>query len=234
MAQDNPLVITPSEPQYKAHMQAVEARIEVLNTPEAAKRLEARADRVNQAVKPEQRQQLVEQAFKASGAAKKLFWLRREAEVVSKAILPHSACRNGCSDCCNINVMLSEGEARVIAKAIGRPISEPAPGKALVPNNLMTQAGMMQFQQEKPHVTRDRIGHPCTFLEAGRCSIYEHRPMACRQQFNLDDDNLLCKLVEGGDIPVPYLNQQTAQVAYLMLWGSNSRMADIREWFPEV
>jgi Fe-S-cluster containining protein len=213
-------------------MQAVEARIEALKSPSSTKQLKARADRVNQAATPKQRQQLVEQAFKASGAAKKLFWLRREAEVVSKAILPHSACRKGCSDCCSINVMLTEGEARVIAKAIGRPISEPAPGKALVPDNLVTEAGMNRLQQEKASITRDRIGQPCTFLEAERCSIYEHRPMACRQQFNLDDDNLLCKLVEGGDIPVPYLNQQPAQAAYLMLWGFSSRMADIREWFP--
>lgn len=213
-------------------MQAVEARLDALNTPSSASRLQARADKVNQAIKPKQRQQLVEQAFKASGAAKKLFWLRREAEVVSKAVLPHSACRKGCSDCCNINVMLSESEARVIAKAIGRPISEPAPGKVLVPDKLMTEAGMMQFQLEKEQITKDRTGHPCTFLEAGRCSIYEHRPMACRQQFNLDDDSLLCQLVEGGDIPVPYLYQQPAQAAYLMLWGTKSRMADIREWFP--
>src|SRR3990167_2374390 len=33
-------------------------------------------------------------------------------------------------------------------------------------------------------------GVPCSFLKEGRCSIYRHRPLACRLQINMDDDDI--------------------------------------------
>ena len=73
---------------------------------------------------------------------------------------------------------------------------------------------------------------PCAFLVDDRCSIYEHRPLACRHLFNVDVDNLLCQLVPGVAIEVPYLGMQGEQVAYVSAMGANARLADIRDWFP--
>jgi len=84
----------------------------------------------------------------------------------------------------------------------------------------------------KRHSMRDMyFGVPCTFLVESKCSIYEHRPLACRQQFNFDDDNLVCQLVPGEGIAVPYLNVQSEQVAYAVAMGMHANMADIRDWF---
>lgn len=225
-------VIAPGDPRYDSHMQAVQARVDALFAPGGDGHLEAKAEAVNRAISPGQRTQLVKQAFKASGATKKLFWLRREADLVARAAAPVTACREGCSSCCYINVSVSESEARVISKETGIPMASPPDNQVIVIGDLTTPQGIQRWEAEKEAHMESRFGQPCTLLKDGRCSIYEHRPMACRQQINLDDDDLLCRLVEGASIPVPYLNQQASQLAYVMLWGERSRMADIRDWFP--
>ena len=225
-------VIAPGDPGFDSHMQAVQARVATLFAPGGDGHLQAKAEAVNLAISPGQRTQLVKQAFKATGAAKKLFWLHREAEVVARAAMPQSACRSGCSSCCHINVSVSESEARVISKETGIPMASPPDDQVILVGDLTTREGLQRFEDAKEAHMQGRFGQPCTFLKDGRCSIYEHRPMACRQQINLDDDDLLCRLVEGESIPVPYLNQQPSQIAYVMLWGERSRLADIRDWFP--
>ena len=75
-------------------------------------------------------------------------------------------------------------------------------------------------------------GVPCSFLKEGRCSIYASRPLACRLQLNMDDDDLLCQLIEGESIRVPYLNLTTHHVAAVVALGMGQPIADIREWFP--
>lgn len=73
----------------------------------------------------------------------------------------------------------------------------------------------------------------CTFLVDGSCSIYEHRPLACRNQINLDRDALMCELVEGSAPQVPYADMTPHKAAYIQLFGFGQRYADIREWFPD-
>ncbi|RCW65155.1 hypothetical protein DES41_11379 [Pseudorhodoferax soli] len=55
--------------------------------------------------------------------------------------------------------------------------------------------------------------------------------MACRLLLNLDDDDLLCRLVPGQDIPVPYANSGQLKTLYLMAQASTP-LADIRDFFP--
>lgn len=57
---------------------------------------------------------------------------------------------------------------------------------------------------------------PCPFLRDGGCSVYDVRPMACRLLLNLDDDDLLCQLVHGQAIPVPYANGQQLKAVFQM------------------
>jgi len=44
---------------------------------------------------------------------------------------------------------------------------------------------------------------------------------------------LLCQLVDGGSIPVPYFNTMNSKLAYIMAMGKESKLADIRHFFPD-
>jgi uncharacterized protein len=106
---------------------------------------------------------------------------------LAAVIRPHAACRRGCSHCCHISVLIPQQEADLMGKRIG----------------------------VKPHKVRgitcredieSGYHNPCPFLKDDECSIYEHRPLACRQHFNVDVDPLLCELVGDTASKVPYAN----------------------------
>jgi Fe-S-cluster containining protein len=72
---------------------------------------------------------------------------------------------------------------------------------------------------------------PCPFLVGDACSIYRHRPLACRRQISLANDSSPCRLQEQEDTDVPYLDRFDAKVAYVLAMGSHTAYADLREWF---
>ncbi|MBC7752521.1 MAG: YkgJ family cysteine cluster protein [Candidatus Saccharibacteria bacterium] len=85
------------------------------------------------------------------------------------------ACKNGCSNCCHMQVILQQTEADAIGFMIGRkPVQLD-----------------INFKIKDPLKSYGR-DTPCTFLVNGGCSIYENRPFMCRYYVNLDRDNLLC------------------------------------------
>lgn len=138
--------------------------------------------------------------------------LRRMAEEFSQVGKRFSACSGNCTHCCHIPVGLYETEARVIGKAIGR---EP------------------ERAQHDPLLSERPYGYDraCPFLKEGRCSIYEHRPLACRLQLNLDVDDLLCELVPDASVPVPLANTSAFHVLYAAACQDDT-LADIRDFFP--
>lgn len=138
--------------------------------------------------------------------------LRNLTGQISKEASSLTACRKGCSDCCHIPVALNRIEAQVIGAAIGVKPAEVQPREAL-----------------DPSYGYDR---PCTFLEEGRCSIYEHRPMSCRTLVNLDKDELLCRLLPDKTVPVPYLDMTSLQMLYV-IGSEGSPLGDIRDFFPQ-
>ncbi|WP_052810556.1 YkgJ family cysteine cluster protein [Variovorax paradoxus] len=71
---------------------------------------------------------------------------------------PYIACRQGCSDCCRMNVQISNQEAARIAAATGRR-ARP-------------------LTREVQHADDKFAGKACPFLMDSSCSIYEHRPMS--------------------------------------------------------
>lgn len=125
---------------------------------------------------------------------------------------PASACKKGCSHCCHIPVAVSDLEASVIGKRIWMRPHTPSYAQA-------------------PSERAYGYNHPCPFLTAGVCSIYAHRPFACRVHFNMDRDDLLCRLLPDMLVPVPYADMRQLQQAYVML-EPNARLADVREFFP--
>lgn len=79
-------------------------------------------------------------------------------------------------------------------------------------------------------------GKPCTFLEAGKCSIYPVRPLACRTHHNLSIDEENCKIANVENPKhTPMLNLTPINYAYVDLaLQSGDAFADIREFFPVV
>ena len=132
-----------------------------------------------------------------------------------QALRPLAACRRGCAHCCHIRVEMTELEAERLGAAVGR-----------TPNR--RQLYML--------VEDDAYGYetPCPFLAEGECSIYEHRPFACRKHHSLDVDALFCRL----DMPAEFASSVPRIQPYpaLLVWGSaitaSMGVADIRDWFP--
>jgi hypothetical protein len=123
--------------------------------------------------------------------------LWRAVDEVGAIAKPRSACRKGCSHCCHISVLIPAQEAALIGRRIG---VKPAKVTGI------TQRGDIEAGYH----------NPCPFLKDGACSIYASRPLACRQQFNMDTDALLCELI-GVPPKVPYLNLMDYQTALAMM-----------------
>ena len=133
------------------------------------------------------------------------------ADKIAAAVAPHAVCKKGCTHCCHIPVAMTQTEANLIAEQIGR-IAQPVP-----PSDAQVSGREYGY-----HV-------PCTFLKDGNCSIYERRPFACRVHLNLDDDKLLCRLLPGIPVPVPYFNSTHLRRAYVEICDSEA-LADIRQF----
>lgn len=166
---------------------------------------------------------LLRTAYRAGTAAQRVLWLRKAASAWSEPLVQHAACRRGCSHCCHIPVTITDVEARIIGKAIGRPPERPA-GALSIEEAAEALAAL-------PGTAAVSYASPCTFLEDGLCSIYAHRPPACRVHINLDRDELLCRLEPGASIPVPYANSTEIKAHYALLQPS-AVWADIRAFFP--
>lgn len=138
------------------------------------------------------------------------------ADELTAVVAPYGACQKGCSHCCHISVGLTFTEAQLVGKRIGVKPAKVRPGRK---NFLDVPWG---------------YDHPCPFLdrEAGACTIYEDRPLACRQQINLDDDALLCIPTPPETNPVPYLDMRLYTLWSLEVTAGGGVLGDIREFFP--
>lgn len=136
------------------------------------------------------------------------------AHDLSQAVRPFTACKSGCSYCCHIAATITETEAQILGKAIGRK-----------PKKLV---GGVNYEE-----TRDKwFGVPCTFLKNGRCSVYNARPLACRLHVNLADTPFFCNTeVPPGESLVPQLNLDQINKAHAQMFFGDA-WADIRDFFP--
>lgn len=211
-----------------AHMSLVRERYAEHETDEGKRMLLSRARAIAAAATPAARKRLLGQAAAGKSVAQRIHWLRQESDLVQRASEGNAACKAGCSHCCNISTLVPEAEARHIAREIGRELSDPAVFASPLPGETVDEA-----RQRNEHLKHRYFGVPCTFLGGdNRCGIYEHRPMACRQLINVDRDDLLCQLVEGVAVDVPYVNTQTSQLVHIAALGTHGRVADLRDWFP--
>ena len=175
----------------------------------------ARVREVHQAALDTVHKQLSQVLSPAVSRANRLIRIRHLAGENSKIYEKQAACSAGCNHCCHVNVLVPRAEAKLIAKAIGRQVSEPS----------------QLYSIGEPGDRVSHMGEPCTFLVAGRCSIYAHRPLVCRTLVNMDSVPLLCELVPDMQVPVPYLNTTEFQGLFAYVTQQED-FADVRDWFP--
>ena len=102
----------------------------------------------------------------------KLHKIYQLADEFSKLMTPYIACANGCSHCCHDGVEISSLEAASISNFSGRA-ARPIQKSIL--------------RTDKPY-----RGSPCPFLVEDSCSVYEVRPLVCRNHASYDATNTAC------------------------------------------
>ena len=145
-------------------------------------------------------------------ARAKMNRMKKAAQALSEVVTPLSACKAGCSHCCNISAVITDVEAEAMAKASGRKTRRPKDG-----------------------ISADVLGKwfraPCPFLIKGRCSVYEDRPLVCRLQFNISDTSQQCDTsIPPTESYVTMLNLSQLQNAYVEAFHDH-QWGDIRDFF---
>jgi len=151
----------------------------------------------------------------------KIFKLNQFADIFVAMVEDLYACKLGCSKCCYQRIPLSQTEANIIASKTSTAAVQLAAD--------FQMKGVYEYDQTTP----------CTFLKNGSCSIYEHRPFACRKHINLDIDNLLCEFENWETLPnnpnlvvFPQLQFAPLLEAHSALC-ENDICGDIRDFFPD-
>lgn len=132
--------------------------------------------------------------------------------VVSSSVI----CKKGCSACCFMAVGISSSEAKAIAKAYDIPMRFPNPLDVL---NIV----------EKYKQCR------CPFLGVDNaCSIYPHRPLACRTFFNISDYQEVCDLINYPGSSVPSFDLSPLwNLSTLSAVSRGETFGDLRDFFPD-
>lgn len=155
---------------------------------------------------------LTTENMSARSKHRKLYALVDAAIEPCQPLLP---CREGCAHCCHIAVTISSVEAEEIGRLVGRsPVS---------------------FKEDGDLDYAHFHGVPCPFLRQDICSIYDHRPLACRSHVALDEDNLLCSATPLGraDVGVASLDMTVVKLAFMGM-NQGRHIGDIREFFPPL
>jgi len=109
--------------------------------------------------------------FAAGANASRIAKVRRlfmATDLVVSAVSSVAVCQKGCSNCCHIDVGITELEAQYIERNAGTKMKKTRPAS-----------------RTSGH---EKSSSPCPFLSAtNACTIYEFRPFACRAYFALDD-----------------------------------------------
>jgi Fe-S-cluster containining protein len=106
---------------------------------------------------------------------------RMSEALLARAPAGAVACRSGCDHCCYQSVGVTPPEALAIFDHLSHTRSDDqlAGLAARVAARRAETRGLAAAQRFSP-------AHPCVFLEAGRCTIYEVRPISCRAMNSLD------------------------------------------------
>ena len=142
--------------------------------------------------------------------------LRDLADEITEYARDYSPCRKGCNHCCHMATMVSEPEAAMIGALIRKSPKKPKQWADF---------------RDKDAIAATFLGtrKACTFLDNGVCSIYEHRPLACRMHVSMGASSSACEMDQLRQLPL--LNLSQLDKAYAMI-SATLHMADIRAYFP--
>jgi Fe-S-cluster containining protein len=150
-----------------------------------------------------------------SSRRSKLVKIYRIADELSVAREGFVACGKGCSHCCHMSIQLTSAEAERLGAQIGRPPKKVAS---------TIKADKKAFD-----------GLPCSFLAVDHsCSIYPHRPLACRTHASFEADNTKCHPSMMDDHTVSLVNFSGLEQALFDVSSGSGELltADIRDFFP--
>jgi Fe-S-cluster containining protein len=99
------------------------------------------------------------------------------------------ACKAGCDHCCHQPVGLTPPEALAIAAHLRQTLAREqlVEVAARLAQRARETRGLSSAERFSPD-------QPCPFLERGKCSIYEVRPLACRGMNSLDAEECKTRL----------------------------------------
>ncbi|MBV8272591.1 MAG: YkgJ family cysteine cluster protein [Cupriavidus sp.] len=131
------------------------------------------------------------------------------------------ACKRGCATCCHAEIALWQPEADLIAAKIGVP------------------ARRLERDSSRYGTPYTTTKAPCPFLVNGACSIYAHRPLACRTMVNFDVDSTVCQFEHRDSTPVPMINRTSTfagvyEALNIIIERNGGGAGDIREFFGET
>jgi Fe-S-cluster containining protein len=182
-------------------------------------------------------ERLLNTARKARNVNQRVLWLQRAADALGRAAHASGAtpCRKGCNHCCHIPVLVTRAEAALIAAATNRTLATSPRDAVVLAHQLEQLSGQSPHQDPNARRWAHHTGQACPFLDSGdgSCTVWNARPLACRYHYSLDDDDLLCQLVnDDAPINVPLLNTNARKAVSLAIQGLQQEAADIRDWFP--
>lgn len=99
------------------------------------------------------------------------------------------ACRAGCAHCCHQSVGVTVPEALTIAQHLFATLTT-AELRRVQERVARAHEAMRGLSRDERNAPR----HPCPFLEANLCSIYQVRPLSCRGVHSLDEQACRSKL----------------------------------------
>jgi Fe-S-cluster containining protein len=105
---------------------------------------------------------------------------------------PPITCTKGCSACCKMLLLMTYGEALLVTQKMPEAVAKAWPGieaQLAKADQVLTREVFDPIENpdalEQASTDWWRLQLDCPFLADGLCSIYEHRPNACRQHFVL-------------------------------------------------
>lgn len=169
---------------------------------------------------------LIDKAQTASRATKRIRIILEAASAWGQELAAVAACQRGFSACCSIPVPTTSAEARHLSSVSGHEMELPI-------GELSVRQYAQRPEQLRLDQTDDRAhSSACPSLKGHECSVYDVRPMVRRTHFSLADSALLCQVVPGQPVSVPFANATGLRVRALMM-QSDEAFADIREFFAD-
>lgn len=152
-------------------------------------------------------QQTRDKTNSAEELLKGLYILMDEVYAFVNAYTP---CGKSCNSCCKYNVAISKLEIRHI-KASAKVSS----------------------RQPLKRRKKEYFGKNCPFLTGDGCSIYAHRPYACRRHVTLAPSNYWCETSRVNQLEMPILSFKNLDDIYdaICIQANETMLFDIRDAF---